>query len=69
MQAQTTYAGGTNRGNGSASVRDRAYAEGLQRLSGRTSLAGHLTARQIDAIANDARFELFDASHSVLQAK
>lgn len=68
MQAQRTYTGGANHGNGFGDVREVAYTEGLQRLASRKSLAGRLTALQIDAIASDARFELSDASHSALKA-
>ena len=52
--------------NGFASVRTRAKAEGLARLSTRESFARHLTLTQVDLIETDAEFELADASHPAL---
>ena len=38
----------------------RAYVEGLQRLSDRSSLASRLTKKQTEMIESDSPFEIFD---------
>lgn len=68
MQAQGTYAGGANRGNGFVGVRDCAYAEGLQILVGRKSIASPLTERQPEAIASNGPFEIPETAHCALLA-
>jgi len=48
-------------------VRRNARTEGIQILSGRESLARHLTLTQAQAIEEHAPFELSDSSHPALQ--
>jgi hypothetical protein len=50
-----------------SSVRSRARAEGIQRLADHKSLAGRLTLSQVNAIADDAPFEVKDTAHPALQ--
>ena len=66
MQARRTYVGGTDRGDGFLDVRQRAYVEGLQRLSDRSSLASRLTKKQTEMIESDSPFEIFDQAHKAL---
>jgi len=44
----------------------RAYVEGLQRLSDRSSLASRLTKKQTEMIESDSPFEIFDQAHKAL---
>lgn len=69
MQTQRSGAGSAHRDNGFVDARDRAYAEGLRRLAGYTSVAMRLTERQRALMTSDEPFEVVDCSHPAMKVK